>query len=195
MTPARVAQLARALSAALRRSLRLAAAVGGRPVAREAARRAERRRGRAALRALGPQPGPAWRGRSHPCRSLTHAGGIAIAAGVADPAVHGIGVDLELRAGIAAAAARFYLKPAEAALARSDRERLRLWTVKEAVFKADPANAGRWLFDYALPAPAAWRGVATAAGSDLSFEYACVELDDGAGFLSAAVAVTSGDLS
>ncbi len=185
MTPARAVLLASSLSAALRRPLRLAVSAGD---------------GEAAIRALGPQPGPRWRRRSHPHRSLTHSGEVAVAAGMADMGVHGLGIDLELRAGIAAAAARFYLTPREAAHAEgrgagADRERLRLWTVKEAVFKADPANASRSLYDYELAVPGAWAGLAGAATSRLTFEYACVELDGGAGFLSAAVAVPPGELS
>jgi hypothetical protein len=93
----------------------------------------------------------------NPCFSLTHTGAVAVAVGAPRTALLGLGIDLELRRSLRPDAARFFMRPAErdwlASLPESGRGRqlLRLWTVKEAVFKADPANQGRILSDYLLP--------------------------------------------
>lgn len=122
-----------------------------------AARAAEWLRGRAALREvvrrLGEAPGTG--ALRFPCAtcSLTHAGGLAVAAGVRGE-VAGVGVDLELARALDPRTARFFLDARE----RRPGELLRLWTVKEAVFKADPANDGRTLRDYELLEPGAWTG-------------------------------------
>nr|WP_269327754.1 4'-phosphopantetheinyl transferase superfamily protein [Kineosporia mesophila] len=94
--------------------------------------------------------------------SLSHAAGIAVAAVPLLPGtVNGIGVDLELDRDPVPATARFYLTRTERQLAGSDpRSLLRLWTVKEALYKADPANAGTALFEYELDDPAAPHGTA-----------------------------------
>lgn len=76
------------------------------------------------------------------CLSLTHSAGVAVAARC-DGDQAGVGVDLEGRA-VDPRTARFFLRPGEHG------DLLRLWTVKEALFKATPANAGAVLVDYAL---------------------------------------------
>ena len=82
----------------------------------------------------------------HPRLSLTHADEGAIAAGSIWARPTGLGVDLEPDRPVDPRTTRFFLDDAERAwLARmpeADRaaEQLRLWTVKEAVFKADLAN-------------------------------------------------------
>ena len=94
--------------------------------------------------------------------SLTHAGGTAWAV-EADGGVVGTGVDFEpARSVVGPRAARFFLGPAERAAVSTDADRLRLWTVKEAVFKATPANDRVVLADYTLDDPAGASG--TAAG-------------------------------
>jgi len=66
-----------------------------------------------------------------------------------------------------------------------DREKMlhRLWTVKEATFKADPENAGKTLRDYGLADPGFVAG--KARRGDRVFYYASFEVPDG--FLSVAV--------
>lgn len=167
------------------------------------ARAASWRRGRAALEALLERLRREWEGGAyagpgagaepvrfpHPFLSLTHTGDWAIAAGTRPGAALGIGVDLELRTGMKDGAERFFLGPEETRwlLAQDDpaargRERVRLWTVKEALYKANPANPGTLLGHYLLEDPAATAGAARWKGDDGQrlFRYACVDVDPGA---------------
>jgi hypothetical protein len=89
--------------------------------------------------------------------SLTHSGGVAVA--VASRCEKGLGVDLERLRPVKAEAARFFLGMREQALDGADL--LRLWTVKEAVFKSDRRNGGRLLRDYRLAEPRGLRGTAS----------------------------------
>jgi 4'-phosphopantetheinyl transferase superfamily len=113
--------------------------------------------------------------------SLTYAGdGAAAVVAVDDrPERCGIGIDRQLPAAWrpSRSAARFLLTQAEARwLERAagpdyGRVLLRLWTVKEALFKADPGNADRRLGDYRLADPGAGCGRAEVAGDPTSFWY------------------------
>lgn len=97
------------------------------------------------------------------CLSLTHAAGVAMAARC-EGAQAGLGVDLEGWRRIDPRAARFYLRPNETG------DLLRLWTVKEALFKATPANAGAVLVGYGVDDPCALAGAAR-DGHGHTFEY------------------------
>jgi 4'-phosphopantetheinyl transferase EntD len=108
--------------------------------------------GRAALRAHGIAD-TALVAFPNRCLSLTHAAGVALAARC-DGAQAGLGVDLEGWRTIDPRAARFYLRPQETG------DLLRLWTVKEALFKATPDNAGAVLVDYQVDDSDALGGVA-----------------------------------
>ncbi|MDJ0345783.1 4'-phosphopantetheinyl transferase superfamily protein [Streptomyces sp. H10-C2] len=98
--------------------------------------------------------------------SLSHVEGAAVAAGLAVPAgdVAGIGVDLETAREARAESARFFLDERERAwldsVPESARaaEHVRLWTVKEALYKADPDNRHTVLRDYTTDDPAAGSG-------------------------------------
>lgn len=120
--------------------------------------------------------------------SLTHAAGRAVAAGARGAL--GVGVDLEMDRVPSPGVERFYLTAAEQAWlagrpeARRASDRLRLWTVKEAVFKADLRNRGAMVGDYALDAPAALAGRARCGGRVI--RYASMDL--GRGWISAALA-------
>jgi acyl carrier protein len=85
----------------------------------------------------------------HPRASVTHTGRAGAAAVLADGPAAGVGVDLEHAQPVRPAAARFYLRDDE-----PHDDLLRLWTVKEAMFKADSANATRMLRDYRADDPA-----------------------------------------
>ncbi len=113
--------------------------------------------------------------------SLSHSAGFAVAVGTCAPpsapapngaaraagetrsdapgAIRGIGVDLELDRRVKSATARFFLTEAERRVvdelpaAERTRALLRLWTVKEALYKADPENAGSWFTAYAIEDP------------------------------------------
>lgn len=128
----------------------------------------------------------------HPWLSLSHTRGAAAAAAAAyaGPALAGVGVDVgvDAEAGADAVrartvrpdAGRFFLGDRErdwlAGLPETERadELARLWTVKEALLKADPANARTTLADY-LPANAAARqGRAGRSGGEAEGEGGAV---------------------
>ncbi|GDY32768.1 4'-phosphopantetheinyl transferase superfamily protein [Gandjariella thermophila] len=118
--------------------------------------------------------------------SLSYAGDLAVAAVLTGDvgAVAGVGVDVEVGRYPEPRTAPLFLTGPElswwdgAPAARRGAELLRLWTVKEALFKADPGNAGRTLRHYATDRPAARRGRATRPGAE--FRYASLALPRGA---------------
>jgi phosphopantetheinyl transferase len=148
--------------------------------------------GRAALKRLGAAIGQGEDTSAfkfpHPKMSLTHSESWAVAIGSNSPKLNGIGVDLEVKIPKPETARRF-LNPSELVWLRrmdeTDHSRLlhRLWTVKEAIFKADPENAGRTLRDYALADPGFVAG--RARRGERQFHYASFEVPRG--FLSVAV--------
>lgn len=125
----------------------------------------------------------------HPGMSLTHSEAWAVAIGINSPKVQGLGVDLEVKSQPKPEAARKFLNPSEMVwlrrmeAAEHPRHLHRLWTVKEAIFKADPENAGKTLKDFALADPGFTAGKAR-RGARL-FYYASFEVPEG--FLSVAV--------
>jgi 4'-phosphopantetheinyl transferase EntD len=164
------------------------------------------RRGRAALkrllRQLGGDDDTAALHFPHPCLSLTHSRGVALAVHVANAG--GTGVDLECRrlgrhraARWLAAAGLFVTRDEQAWLSRLPpttlgAELIRLWTVKEALFKADLNNAGLGLADYALANADHRAGhAALAADRRRTFRYATLVWDGAA--LSVAVRAEAED--
>lgn len=150
------------------------------------ARRTEWLTGRAALKRLLTQLGSctdtAGIAFPSPRYSLAHSGGVALAAGLSGTTLRGIGVDLELRQRVDPRAARLFLSARErlhvrAAGARA--EVLRLWTIKEALYKSDPENAGRVLADYCLIEPACGRGRARLASGGTWFTYSSFPVPGG----------------
>ncbi|MEB3298513.1 MAG: 4'-phosphopantetheinyl transferase superfamily protein [Candidatus Sericytochromatia bacterium] len=132
------------------------------------------RRGRAALanilQRLGRTEDPWSVSFPHPEFSISHTAARAVAA--AWPQGKGIGVDLEAAdRHVSPGAMRLYLTQDE--LARHsdapEETRLRLWTVKEALYKAHGHNAGLVLSSFSLDDPEAFCGTATSAGR--SFRY------------------------
>jgi acyl carrier protein/4'-phosphopantetheinyl transferase EntD len=132
---------------------------------------------RVLLGLLGLPRDTAARGFPHPRLSLAHADCGAIAAGSVRPRSAGLGVDLEPDRPVDPRTARFFLDDAEQAwlarMPRADRaaERLRLWTVKEAVFKADLANRDAMLSDYTTQPPGARAGQARRRGTGQLFGF------------------------
>jgi len=157
------------------------------------ARRESWLRGRAALKRiqsiLGGSEDTSTLKFPHPRISLTHSESWAIAVGSSSPKLLGIGVDLEVKGAPKPETARRFLNPAELVWLRrmdeGDREKMmyRLWTVKEATFKADPENPGKTLKDYGLADPGFIAG--KARRGERVFYYASFEVPDG--FLSVAV--------
>jgi len=121
----------------------------------------------------------------HPKLSLSHSGGWAVAIGTDAPLVAGTGVDLELRAPPRVETARFFMSPDE--LPRLEKAPpktlLRVWTIKEAVFKSDPDNATTSVRAYRLQDPDAPAG-AISVGTR-TFRYQTFEVPGG--FLTAAL--------
>jgi 4'-phosphopantetheinyl transferase EntD len=148
-------------------------------------------RGRAALKdilaRLGRDADTTGIAFPNPQLSLSHGGGLAVAFGTGADGVRGLGVDYEPRRCPKPAIARFFLTEWEQAWlastpeAERPRHLLRLWTVKESVFKADPDNRGSLLMDYALDAPAERRAVARVirGGRIRTIDYFSLERHDG----------------
>lgn len=130
----------------------------------------------------------------HPSISLTHAAGHAVAVGLKTGAgrVSGIGVDLELGLPPRPGSERFFLCGEEQLWARSlaparrPAALLRLWTVKEALFKSNPENASTLLGEYRTADPRARAGAARFTGEPHPlYRYATIAL--ARGFLTVAL--------
>jgi len=130
-----------------------------------------------------------------PVASLSHSADLAVAAVLAadHDGVVGVGVDIELDRVPDPRTASFFLTESELGWLASvptgevPAVLTRLWTVKEALFKADPMNADTALRDYEVADPAAMRGRATRRG-EIDFQY--VSLARPRGVLSVAVALS-----
>jgi 4'-phosphopantetheinyl transferase EntD len=138
-------------------------------------------RGRKALKSLlarlGEPPDTAGIRFPNPRFSLSHSGDFAVAVAVAvaekaAPSAHGlagIGVDLEVGRVPARRGATFFLTEAEClhvdqlGPAEQPEALLRLWTVKEALYKANPENQTTWFTHYAVEAPGLHTGNAVVA--------------------------------
>jgi 4'-phosphopantetheinyl transferase EntD len=99
---------------------------------------------------------------SWPCpyASLTHSGELAIAVALpVGAAALGVGVDLELDRPVKRGLARLICSAVEGAWIDGlpddlqGGEVLRLWTAKEAMYKADPAQGDAIVADYAVTEP------------------------------------------
>lgn len=91
-----------------------------------------------------------------PLVSVTHTPRAGAAAVLVDGPAAGIGVDLEHDRPVSPRMARFYLHDDELPThdhGKAQSDLLRLWTVKEAMFKADPGNHDRMLRDYRADDP------------------------------------------
>jgi 4'-phosphopantetheinyl transferase EntD len=128
-----------------------------------------------------------------PCYSLTHSSGYAVAVGAVSAGLAGIGIDLEFLRLVDPRAGQFFLTAHERVWIKSlpavrhSTELLRLWTIKEALFKSDPHNHCTCLMDYALAEPGSSRGqVVIRREAVMVMQYVCYAL--GPGLLSVAVA-------
>jgi 4'-phosphopantetheinyl transferase EntD len=115
----------------------------------------------------------------HPQLSLSHSGRWAFAVGKPDG--QGVGIDFEAWRVIPQRAEHFFLTSSEKldGLGAEERAqaRLRLWTVKEALFKADLHNARSLLTHYTVADPLAWEG--EAYRGDRRFVYTSLPWDGG----------------
>ena len=137
------------------------------------------RRGRAALASvlnrLRREDDPGTLTFPHDEFSISHTGAHAVA--LACPGGKGVGVDLEqVGRRVPVKGMRLYLTEAERSLheACDDEIRLRLWTVKEALFKAHPTNERLTLSQFVLDDARAWLGTASGAGERFRYgSWAC----------------------
>ena len=161
-----------------------ALSAGERTVAERLSKRArvEFLRGRAAqksaLAALGLDTDTSLVRMPHRNHSLTHAGDIAVSAFTNAERVLGIGVDFEPHANVSADRARFFLTQHELQTwpdvlqPHHAPDLLRLWTVKEALYKATADNDALTVRDYTVNEPWAWNGAAALAGRpDVALRY------------------------
>lgn len=117
----------------------------------------------------------------HPSFSLSHCEDIAVAACCPNK-WRGLGVDLEGKREIREASAKFFLSESERreleVLDSSIRSQalLRLWTVKEALFKSDLQNQGLTILKYRILDPLQLSGRAWLDGRD--FRYSSVLVGD-----------------
>jgi len=156
------------------------------------ARRATWLLGRAALKqvlaALGEPDDTTGIAFPHPRLSLSHSAGTALALGTPERGVAGLGVDLELRRPPRVEAARFFLAASEkawlAAEPGRDARLLRIWTIKEALYKAYARNRETSFRDYVLDDPEADDGGAVLRGPGIALRYASLAIQGG--FVSAA---------
>ncbi len=157
------------------------------------ARRRDWRRGRLALKALLRSMGQSddTSGIDFPCPrlSLTHGDGSALAVGTSLPEMR-IGVDYEALRSVNERIARWFLNDSELEwLAQFDAaERadalIRLWTVKEAVFKCHPENKGLVLKDFTIADPSSI--VCDVRSSD-GWVFRCVSVSEDRGYISIAI--------
>lgn len=164
----------------------------------EIARDAITRRGRSALRRLLRRENRLFRKWTRivfPQQdlSLTHSGEVAIAAAARLHATTGLelvgtGIDFEQPRAVNPRTARFFLQPSEIAwlsqLRKQDRNHhlLRLWTVKEALFKSDITNRteSRFPGQYLLHNPSEFAGFAQHPSQpDVIYAYATTTFDNG----------------
>ena len=138
-------------------------------------RRASWRLGRAAMKSvlldLGEDPDTSRLRFPHPRFSLSHSGGVAAALGLLEG--RGAGIDLETRVPGEDVARRVLGD----AFDGGPDDWLRLWTVLEAGFKADPGNAGRTVNEYRPEDPGALEGVLRRG--DLRLRYGSVRAHGG----------------
>jgi len=128
----------------------------------------------------------------NPAFSLTHSGDFAVALGTTSTRLMGLGVDFEVYRPVRSEAGRFFLVEPEQGWVMSldaavrTKALLRLWTIKEALFKSDPRNFERWFSDYQIESPGSATGLAFVPSEETrEFRYSCFEVEEG--FLSVAV--------
>ncbi len=133
---------------------------------------------RSVLAGLGEPPDTAGITFPNACYSLSHSPELAVAVGVPAGRAHGVGVDVEPRRPVSLETGRFFLTTSErawldtVALPRRADELLRLWTVKEAAFKANLGNAGTTLIQYRIDDPALAGGTASCGEGSFTCSYA-----------------------
>lgn len=124
----------------------------------------------------------------NPLCSLSHTRNCGGVAGLAnsDGRILGVGLDMEILQGLKVEASRFFMQASEMEyvfqlpeLDQQKDEALRIWTVKEALFKSDPDNKGINLREYLLFNPGATVGKAQHPSQpQKSFHYVSTKFED-----------------
>ena len=111
--------------------------------------------------------------------SLSHCSNLAVAAGLTSEqqSIVGVGIDIEFNRSVSDNHAKFFLSYEERKMIQSDNDRLRLWTIKEALFKSDPNNNETVLRDYKIENPIRLQGKARNNTGRL-FYYYCEKLSN-----------------
>ncbi len=126
-----------------------------------------------------------------PDHSLTHAGSSLFGLAVKAPGFSGVGIDFEPWRDLDQRHHRLMLTMRERHMLpeASARQLLRIWTVKEACFKADCNGQQRWVTAYELQQPTKKSGIArvAVAGRVQHFRYLSLEVADG--ILSVAIKI------
>jgi hypothetical protein len=121
--------------------------------------------------------------------SSSRAEGLAVACGTVR-SVQGVGVDYEADRRLPRGTARLMLSAAETSRLGRDvhdpAHLLRLWTLKEALFKADAWNADHWIGGYTVDDARAWTVMGT---SPAGHRFRCASFRFADGVLSMAVGV------
>lgn len=152
------------------------------------ARRESWLRARAALKALlaelGQDPDTAKIAFPNSRVSISHTGEFAVAVARTDDDATGIGVDLETNRTLKEGVEKFFLSDAERAWLKScpeqeyDSEKIRLWTVKESVYKSDCLTQDGVFKNYLIENPAELNGAIKHKAGQKSFRYTCCRLSN-----------------
>jgi 4'-phosphopantetheinyl transferase EntD len=138
------------------------------------------------MRTVGDKTDPDGLVFPHQRYSLTHSNGKAIAVANVDGQLAGIGIDYEAKRVLKPGMERFFLTSHEQKVLQAnptdESQLLCLWTIKEALFKADSWENQHLLKDYSLQQPIATEGAITLRGR--VFHYCSIPLDGG--FISVA---------
>lgn len=126
--------------------------------------------------------------------SLTHAGQSMFALAVRSGGFSGVGIDFEPWRPLDQRHQRLMLTARESVAlgAATARDLLRIWTVKEACFKADAGGQQRWVTAYALDNPAQKSGGARISRGRQVHRFRYISMEVPGGILS--VAFKTGEL-
>lgn len=112
--------------------------------------------------------------------SLSHSGCWSIAAGTSSMKLQGIGIDFESNRDMDASSTRLFLSGRERMrLGENNSQVLRLWSIKEAIFKSDPNNHLYRIWNYELLNPILHSGRAFRIGCNKKFHYFSLNLHEG----------------
>lgn len=132
---------------------------------------------------------------AQPDHSITHAGNSLFALAVKATGIAGVGIDFEPWRALDQRHQRLMLTARESAALgnASARDLLRIWTVKEACYKADVDGQQRWVIAYVLDRPLQQTGTARVCVGRAVHRFRYLSMEVPGGMLS--VAFKMGDVS